>query len=53
MSSHGNLGLLHGSGLDELVMIVVGLVAAYAVIALTGRKGNEDAPEVSTDEPSD
>ncbi len=52
----GPLLLLHGSGLDELAMIVVGLVLAYAVIALTGRRdreGEEDGSEMGVDEQAD
>ena len=47
--------LLHGSGWDELLMVAVGLVLAFAVISATGRKsrgadGEEDpAPEETGD----
>jgi hypothetical protein len=39
--------LLHGSGLDDLAMIVVGLALAYGVIAFTGRRDKDE----ETDEP--
>ena len=47
--------LLHGSGWDELLMVAVGLVLAFAVITVTGRKspgpdGEEDpAPDETGD----
>jgi len=37
--------LLHGDGWDELVMVVVGLLVAWAVIALTGRRTEQDDEE--------
>ena len=30
--------LLHGSGWDELLMVAVGLVLAFVVISVTGRR---------------
>ena len=50
--------VLHEGGWDELLMVGVGLVVAYAIIMLTGRKGDgaEDAADeeaVEADEPSD
>jgi hypothetical protein len=47
--------LLHGNGWDELLMVAVGLVLAFAVISATGRKspgpdGDEDlAPDETGD----
>ena len=40
--------LLHGEGWDELVMVAVGLILAYAVISLTGRRQPADAENVET-----
>ena len=47
--------LLHGNGWDELLMVAVGLVLAFAVITLTGRQRGaaDDAQEVSADEPGE
>ncbi len=47
--------LLHGNGWDELLMVAVGLVLAFAVITLTGRQrgGADDVQEVSADEPGE
>ena len=51
------LALLHEGGWDEVLMVGVGLVLAYAIIMLTGRKGHGDDPvdeeAVEVDEPSD
>jgi hypothetical protein len=53
------LALLHEGGWDEVLMVGVGLVLAYAIIMLTGRKGRGDEAEatdddaVEADEPSD
>ena len=52
------VALLHESGWDEVVMVGVGLIVAYAIITLTGRKGQDEAPAedadtVEADEPSD
>ncbi len=56
------LAMLHEGGWDEMLMVGVGLVLAYLIIVLTGRKGrdddalNEDAAEadaVEADEPRD
>ena len=52
------LALLHEGGWDEVLMVGVGLVLAYVIIMLTGRKreGAEEAAEeeaVEADEPSD
>jgi hypothetical protein len=44
---------LHGSGLDELAMIVVGLVVAYAVIALTGRRDRDEGHDETVEAPVD
>lgn len=51
--------LLHGDGWDEVIMVVVGLVGAFAVISLTGRRtdvddqAEEDRSDVSADEKVD
>ena len=47
--------LLHGNGWDELLMVAVGLVLAFAVITLTGRQRGraDDAQGVSADEPGE
>ncbi len=37
------LALLHGSGLDELLFIGLGLVAAWVIISTTGRRQPEAA----------
>ena len=53
------LTLLHEGGWDEVLMVGVGLVLAYAIIMLTGRKADDagDAADeedaVEADEPSD
>ena len=53
------LALLHEGGWDEVLMVGVGLVLAYVIIMLTGRKGDVDEAEatdddaVEVDEPSD
>ncbi len=56
------LAMLHEGGWDEMLMVGVGLVLAYLIIVLTGRKGrddealDEDAAEanaVEADEPRD
>ena len=58
MTSIALLALLHEGGWDEVLMVGVGLVVAYAIIMLTGRKGGDDEPvgdadAVEADEPSD
>ena len=55
MNPLGAILLLHGSGWDELLMVAVGLVLAFVVITLTGRKRSEvdDADDVPVDEPSE
>jgi hypothetical protein len=45
--------LLHGSGLDDLAMILIGLAVAYAVIALTGRRANDDEGDEPVEVPVD
>lgn len=47
--------LLHGEGWDELIMIAVGLVAAFVVISMTGRRSNGEEPieEVPADAAAD
>ncbi len=52
------LALLHEGGWDEVLMVGVGLVLAYVIIMLTGRKGEgdeetTDEEAVEADEPSD
>jgi hypothetical protein len=43
--------LLHEGGWDEVLMVGVGLVLAYVIIMLTGRKGDaEDAVAEDVDE---
>jgi hypothetical protein len=47
----GIILLLHGSGWDELLMVVVGLLLAFVVISATGRRdgaaegGRDETPE--------
>jgi hypothetical protein len=41
--------LLHGNGLDELIMIGVGLALAFLVISFTGRE-SAGGPEGDEDE---
>ena len=59
MTSALLLALLHEGGWDEVLMVGVGLVLAYAIIMLTGRKADDagDAADeedaVEADEPSD
>ncbi len=58
MTSLALLALLHEGGWDEVLMVGVGLVLAYAIIMLTGRKGTdaepvEDESAVEADESSD
>ena len=55
MNTPSTLLLLHGNGWDELLMVAVGLVLAFAVIRLTGRQRGaaDDAQEVSADEPGE
>ena len=48
--------LLHGSGLDELIMVGVGLALAFAIISLTGRRRPDraqDEQEPAADERPD
>lgn len=51
--------LLHGDGWDELIMVAVGLIGAFAVISLTGRRADSDdqaeeaRSEASADEKAD
>jgi hypothetical protein len=33
--------LLHGNGLDELIMVAVGLAIAFFVITFTGRRNDD------------
>jgi len=40
--------LLHGEGWDELVMVAVGLILAYGVVSLTGRRQPADAVDDGT-----
>lgn len=35
--------LLHTGGWDEVIMVALGLLIAWAVIAFTGRKNEEEA----------
>ena len=42
MTSVAILLLLHEGGWDEVLMVGVGLVLAYVIIMLTGRKGDAD-----------
>lgn len=37
--------LLHGNGWDELLMVAVGLLLAYGVVAFTGRRDPADAED--------
>ena len=59
MTSVALLALLHEGGWDEVLMVGVGLVVAYAIIMLTGRKGadedqvGEDVVEAEADESGD
>ena len=51
------LTLLHEGGWDEVLMVGVGLVLAYVIIMLTGRKGDGEDPvdeeTVEAEEPGD
>ena len=47
-----NLALLHEGGLDELAFVAVGLLAAWAIIAWTGRS-RDDAEEEDDEDPDD
>ena len=51
------LVLLHEGGWDEVLMVGVGLVLAYVIIVVTGRRGSDDEPldedAVEADESSD
>ena len=40
-----NLALLHAGGWDEVLMVAVGLVAAWAIITWTGRSRDYDEDE--------
>ena len=51
MTSAATLVLLHEGGWDEALMVGVGLVLAYVIIMLTGRKGDaEDAADADVAE---
>jgi hypothetical protein len=43
MSRLGPRFALHGNGWDEILMVAVGLIAAYLIVTLTGKKSR--APE--------
>jgi hypothetical protein len=47
--------LLHGNGWDELLMVAVGLVLAFAVISATGRssRGPDGEEDLAPDETGD
>ena len=47
-----NVGLLHGSGWDELLMVAVGLVLAFVVITFTGRR-TEEPGDAEAGEPAE
>ena len=47
-----NLALLHAGGWDEILFVAVGLVAAWAIIAWTGRS-RDDSDEEDDDEELD
>ena len=57
MTSGMLLVLLHEGGWDEVLMVGVGLVLAYLIIMVTGRKASDDEPldedVVEADESSD
>ena len=42
--------LLHEGGWDEVVMVAVGLVVAWAVIAFTGRRRDDEDDEEQIDQ---
>lgn len=44
-----NLALLHAGGWDEILMIAVGLAAAWAIIAWTGRSRSYEDDEDDED----
>ena len=41
--------LLHEGGWDEVLMVAIGLIAAYLVIVWTGRRSRDVEDEVDTD----
>ena len=42
--------LLHGEGWDELIMVVVGLILAFVIISMTGRRPASDDRETHEEE---
>jgi hypothetical protein len=42
--------LLHQGGWDEVLMVAIGLVAAYLVIVWTGRRARNDEDDEDQDE---
>lgn len=55
MTDLGLLLLLHGNGLDELVMVGVGLLLAYVVISVAGknRPTDDGAEHVAVEDAED
>ena len=42
--------LLHGDGWDELIMVLVGLILAFVIISMTGRRPASDERETQDEE---